>query len=232
MYCKICGKQIDKDSVFCSYCGSKQSSNSENISTSKIQMDNQSVIESKPTANQPIHKEHTIEVDKYDSSYEKEVEATRVGLYLIIINFVLLYTGVLKDAVVYSVILALSLILRVFILIWCYNIAKRQNRNLFGWVLFSFFLPSIALIIIGQLQKIKFYNEESQEINSDLSETATRIVIKETREGKKLQIHSSLSVGYTIGDKVTIDGNPAPNGKYYMGFMDYIIIENGKLKSF
>lgn len=27
MYCKICGKQIEEDSVYCSYCGKKQSSN-------------------------------------------------------------------------------------------------------------------------------------------------------------------------------------------------------------
>lgn len=58
-----------------------------------------------------------------------------------------------------------------------------------------------------------------------------QIVLRKTTDGRTLSIHSSIIVGYTIGDLVTIDDKPAPDGRYKMGFMDNLIIENGKLKS-
>jgi hypothetical protein len=31
---------------------------------------------------------------------------------------------------------------------------------------------------------------------------------------------------FSLGDSVTLDDNPAPNGKHKMGFMDYILVTN------
>lgn len=47
-----------------------------------------------------------------------------------------------------------SLILRICITVWIVNIAKRQNRETFGWGLFAFLLPSIALIVIATRKKL------------------------------------------------------------------------------
>lgn len=46
-----------------------------------------------------------------------------------------------------------------------------------------------------------------------------------------LTIHTILPIGYTKNDEVFINEKPAPNGKYKIGWMDYIIVENGKIKS-
>lgn len=59
--------------------------------------------------------------------------------------------------------------------IWVVAIAKRQNRETVGWGAFAFFLPLIALIVIGQQRKLfaKFEitstlsNEENSQILCD-----------------------------------------------------------------
>ena len=47
-----------------------------------------------------------------------------------------------------------SLIFRVLGTVWVVNIANRQNREIFGWGVFAFLLPSIALIIIATRKKL------------------------------------------------------------------------------
>lgn len=53
-----------------------------------------------------------------------------------------------------------SLLVRILAVLYCLNLAKGQNRDTFGWGVFGFILPSIALIILGNTNK--FYNEEEQ----------------------------------------------------------------------
>ena len=44
--------------------------------------------------------------------------------------------------------------MRIIVTSWVANIAKRQNRNKFSWGTFAFFLPSVALIVIGTQKKL------------------------------------------------------------------------------
>lgn len=53
-----------------------------------------------------------------------------------------------------------------------------------------------------------------------------------TNKGK-LEIRTKLDVGYTYGDLVFLNGEPAPDGKYINGWpswMSYVIVKDGKLK--
>jgi tetratricopeptide (TPR) repeat protein len=98
---------------------------------------------------------------KIDSDYQKESEATIVGVLLLLIPLVINLTSVLsfenvnsyRDAKMWISIS--SLIVRLISTNWAVKIIKRQNRNTTIWGLFTFFFPSFSLIIIGQLQKLK-----------------------------------------------------------------------------
>jgi hypothetical protein len=48
-----------------------------------------------------------------------------------------------------------AIVYRIFITIWVVDIAGKRNREQSGWGFFAFFLPNIALIIIGFSKKIK-----------------------------------------------------------------------------
>jgi len=102
-----------------------------------------------------------IKSTKFDLTYDKETDATLIGILLLIIPVILNLTGVFTFKTVESynqgkAFIAIgSLILRIIITIWVVNIATRQNRNTTGWGLFAFFLPSIALIVIGLLKKLR-----------------------------------------------------------------------------
>lgn len=59
--------------------------------------------------------------------------------------------------------------------------------------------------------------------------SSTRIVNKILKDGRNFEIHSSLDSGYTIGDKVTIDGELPIDGEYSFG-CDSLLVADGKLK--
>lgn len=234
MYCKNCGKQIDNDSNFCSYCGTKQTIQMVDIDT-QVDAKTVNVNLTFGRQNSPKQKSEAIAVEKYDTSYQRESDATVVGVTLMTVNFGVLLFGGIKDEAVYSTVLIFGFLLRIILTIYCTNIAKRQNRDTFGWGFFALILPSLALIIIGLLRKLKNNNLADQDnigLDSQNQEPKiSRILLRETTDGKTLQIHSSISAGYTVGDIVTIDDKPAPDGKYKMGFMDSLLIQNGRLKS-
>lgn len=160
MFCKYCGKQIDDDSVFCSYCGTKQSvfdqpivgveSNSANSESKTV---NVNLSFGRPQSNKVVVDK--TKVEKYDATYQKESDATAVGVIILIVSFIFLLFGGVKDPSLYYTLAIVSSIGRIMITVWCVNIAKRQNREAGGWGFFAFFFPSIALIIIGQLEKLK-----------------------------------------------------------------------------
>lgn len=98
---------------------------------------------------------------KYDKSYQKETAATTVGItvFIIALSLVILQHFIIVDEKSYYIYRSfgaiINLVYRLTVTIWIVNIAKRQNRNSTGWGWFAFFLPTLALIIIGQLRKLK-----------------------------------------------------------------------------
>lgn len=105
--------------------------------------------------------ENHLNSKKYDLSYEKDIQITVVGVLLLVISIVL-YSITLPFETEESYNLArvlfaiISLSMRIAITIWVVKIATEQNRNSSVWGGLAFFIPSIVLIIIGQLKKLRF----------------------------------------------------------------------------
>jgi tetratricopeptide (TPR) repeat protein len=181
MFCKSCGRQIDNDSTFCSFCGTKQSTDLK----PQVQADtNQSINTTQKVYSNETNFNNTTNIvrqPKYDPTYKKEDDAITVGIILLVIALIFAIVGPIKfeDRESYgqfrAVTAIVSLILRICVTIWVVNIAKRQNRETFGWGLFAFLLPSIALIVIATRKKLfaniqiveGLDNEQNSKILSD-----------------------------------------------------------------
>lgn len=157
MFCKSCGKVVDNDSKYCVHCGTKLFS--ENVPISE-QSKKEHSVPITPTMNSDnilsIKSINSI----YDTTYQKETDATVFGISLLLPGIIIAFTGFPKfesqegyNQFRVGVSVA-SLIFRIIATIWVVNIAKRQNRDTTIWGIFAFFIPSIALIIIGQTKKI------------------------------------------------------------------------------
>jgi len=159
IYCKYCGKQIDGDSKFCSFCGKKQSSttassskNEEDNSPNKFSSSNGiSVKEAKYIQDEAKLQETEINL----KIPRKEKEAMSFGILLGVIWLIIwfLYTnGIFEDSSgTYRFLIIFSMLVRILVTLWINGIAKRKKRNPLLWSLFGFFIPVLALIIIGNL---------------------------------------------------------------------------------
>lgn len=154
MFCKSCGKQIDDDSVFCSHCGTKQSANVNevNATTEKVVANPQTVNVNLSFGSIKPKKVQTekIENEKYDLTYEREIETVFAGIGSLVLSI-----GLANFISENPQWLWLMLFFRIFATVWAIKIAKRQNRDTISWGIFTFLLPSIALIIIGFSRKLK-----------------------------------------------------------------------------
>lgn len=98
---------------------------------------------------------------KYDLTYDKEIDTTFFGIILLVVPLIIKLSGIVtfdteesyNQAKVFLSIAAL--VIRIPVTVLVVNISSRQNRNSTGWGWFAFFLPSIALIVIGQLKKLR-----------------------------------------------------------------------------
>ena len=108
--------------------------------------------------------------------------------------------------------------------------------------LFCFLLVGCANWVIAIVRHRLLLNHIAKHIDNlddrpqDVRPAATgpypfNIPTRKTTDGKTLEIHTTLDSGYTLDDRVFIDGNPAPSGKYKLGWMEYLSIEDGKIKS-
>lgn len=107
---------------------------------------------------QPLIEDRNFE---FDLTYEKELDAILVGVIAFIAFIVLNWPGAITfeteetHRLVLVVLTLVSVFFRFVVIIWIKNIAIRQNRQPVPWQFFAFFLPSLALIIIGTLKKKK-----------------------------------------------------------------------------
>lgn len=175
-FCKYCGKQIDSDSIYCTFCGKEQST----ISKDKESKEDNEKIETEP-------KKESIDVNvkfaapkipkpdfsslskkktesKYDETYARDYSPTIVGVILGVMVSVANFFGI-QDPEIYSIIVIFLFLMRIFIAIWCYNLSKTLNRENRGWGAFGFFLPVVALIIIGFKKKLKD-SQKPQEVST------------------------------------------------------------------
>lgn len=168
MYCKECGKIIDADSKFCSYCGAKQSSDTstgnqtELYSKDDSNAKNITVTLSLRRSGNVEERKHNNTVkkkaidEKYDPTYRKETGARIIGITLGIEMGVVTASGINSgDFSEFITMYILYIIFLIISIIWVVRIAKRQNRNKVGWGIFAFVSPFLALIIIGSLRKLR-----------------------------------------------------------------------------
>lgn len=164
MYCKQCGKEIDSNSKYCSYCGTKQSdifsyteihksTSNPNPVTQNL---NVSLSFGKPSETKNTQK--TVEIEKYDKSYEGDHQSALFGIIIMIISlmiYLILQIDNETHLATYRAYGAVIMIIyRIVIIISVVNIAKRQNRSPEKWGILAFFIPNLALIIIGFSRKL------------------------------------------------------------------------------
>lgn len=185
MYCKICGNQIDSDSVFCSFCGTKQSeinkpnySYSEKFESTENKYPNENLSFARENQTNCAPNEKNKEQPKYDLDYENDSDNIALGVTLLLISVGIALMGQLQfdnseslsqfRTITYSG----SLFFRILAIVLVTKTAKKQNREPFEWGIFAFFLPSIALITIGLMKKlflkVEIDESKSKEENSQL----------------------------------------------------------------
>lgn len=164
MFCKECGQEIEKDSKFCSFCGTRL------FFGPIINVKNNS-------SSEPI----TIIVkglDKYDRTYKGDGEATVVGIISTILNIVLfLYSKNNKEVQIIAG--SIGIVLWIIFIFWVVSISDKQNRNSLAWGIFAFFIPVLALIIIGMLKKLKNDSFNTDSIDQPSSDQVSSTKHKE-----------------------------------------------------
>jgi RsiW-degrading membrane proteinase PrsW (M82 family) len=117
----------------------------------------------------PLPPRRQIKVDSiYDLTYEKETDVIIAGVGLLLTPLFLKLTGVFTFDTAQAILALVALLVRVVVTLWVVSIAGRQNRNTTGWGFYAFFLPSISLINIGCLRRLKVEGQPSfAEIKKD-----------------------------------------------------------------
>ena len=99
----------------------------------------------------PQHQEDIPNNSNYE--YEKEYYATFLGFFWAALFLILNITNIINGDNARSIWVIILFVIQVLSTIMAVGIAKRQNRNTFGWGLFTFGTPSLSLIILGLLNK-------------------------------------------------------------------------------
>lgn len=110
-------------------------------------------------------------IGEYDDTYKKETECTFLGIGLgisaLIINNIVKVDEQGHSAI--GVLSLISIVIRIVVSVNIKKIALRQNRDSNGWALFGFILPTLALIIIGQLKKLNL-NISNNDLQSKINQ--------------------------------------------------------------
>ena len=104
---------------------------------------------------------NTYKSNKYDLSHKKHYDLTIIGIVLLIVSafFVNLINNVdnnfLNTSAWDPILIIFPLAMRIIITMIVVETAKKLNRFASDWGIFAFILPSIALIVLGQMRKLK-----------------------------------------------------------------------------
>jgi RNA polymerase subunit RPABC4/transcription elongation factor Spt4 len=153
MYCKNCGQPIETGSNFCPTCGTRQAVKPE-LDTDIITHQNDSNSNKSSNVSFPLKRTDLVN-NKNIRLPRREREAMSFGIFIYIICFIisiLISTGtIVLDQSSYGTLVVLGLLLRIMVTFWINSISKRLKRNQLSWCIFAFFIPLLALIIIGNL---------------------------------------------------------------------------------
>jgi hypothetical protein len=136
---------------------------------------------------------------KFDTAYKRDFQPITFGFGLIILHFVLI--AVLRssknpeqDRAILSVIV---LIIRIILTFYIVSIAKKLNRDQFGWGIFFFFIPVFALFFIGFKRRLK-KNIKENIIRKDNVNTFLDSAYYNNRMGEKTKAISDLEEGLKV----------------------------------
>ncbi len=92
----------------------------------------------------------------YDRNYEKESEATLLGVLLIVFSIAIYFVRIiLLPDVEQGYFLVFGGLVKIACAFYAGRIAKELNRSPGGWFTLTLFPTAISLIILGQLPKLK-----------------------------------------------------------------------------
>jgi hypothetical protein len=165
----------------------------------------------------PINKAQTVDTQKISPVNEniyirEDIGATYVGVLLGILTLGVNYwvgsSEFSSEENYNSTMLFLrigSLSIRLIVLFYIIDVARRQNKSTTGWGWFAFLLPTLALIIIGLHKKI--FIENHSIVNEDL-----------VKYKKQIFLDNNLVLQFLddklIGASVQIKGGVTNNGIY------------------
>ena len=113
-----------------------------------------------------VNAKKVVTANKYDESYEKESEASFAGVFMLLIPVIFTLFFLAEQAQYYAmssfvnIMVVGGLIIRLVAVKWMANISAEQNRKKDTWMLLSFLLPGISLLIIGQTKKLATAQKE------------------------------------------------------------------------
>jgi len=137
------------------------------------------IIATPPPIKKNVERTVSIPPKKYDDSYDKEIFALFIGVIILLYNIAVIAEWVTFKKEAERTALIIMTIVRVIAAVWVATIAKSQNRTPAIWAIFAFFLPPIALIIIGLtnkkwIEKEKFTYQTKRSHASTGETTSTR----------------------------------------------------------
>ena len=234
MYCKHCGKEIDPDSKYCSYCGSKQSDKllftERQESPLNPATHNFNVELSFGKSNKTESPHQKVVIEKYDKSYEGDQQAAVLGISVMVFSlfvyFLLRFENETDLALYQALGAVINLIYRIIATIIVINIAKEQNRTPKGWGIFAFILPNPALIIIGFSKKLLNKSTGSKGNDIIFSENQ-EVSIKNYEYGKTTyiikEIHKTKNFWVGEREELSIEFSDGKVGKVFAYLNGYYI---------
>ena len=136
---------------------------------------------------------------KYDLKYERDYLFSIFGIVLLIFSIVFFHyynnpDGLLSDVWIRGFIKAISLIIRLVVVVSVTDLAKKLNRSSFEWGLFAFFLPSIVLILIGLQRKLLKKELQLEENANSIINASERKTVTNNDDENNLEIQNNKNI--------------------------------------